>query len=61
MSREAMDLAARRQAPLLESEVTRRLGLGAMDAARWVTLGRQLLELGVLDRAPDAERCFVNP
>jgi NitT/TauT family transport system substrate-binding protein len=61
MSREAMDLAARRQAPLLESDVTRRLGLGAMDAARWVTLGRQLLELGVLDRAPDAERCFVNP
>jgi NitT/TauT family transport system substrate-binding protein len=61
MSREAMDLAARRQAPLVESEVTRRLGLGAMDAARWATLGRQLLELGVLDRAPDAERCFVNP
>lgn len=61
MSRAAMDLAAERQRPFLESEATRRLGLGAMEAARWEALGRQLVELGVLARAPDAAACFANP
>jgi NitT/TauT family transport system substrate-binding protein len=61
MSLEAMDLAARRQRPFVEGAAARRLGLGAMEASRWRELGAQLVELGVLSRPPDVERCFANP
>jgi NitT/TauT family transport system substrate-binding protein len=61
MSRAAMDRAAEVQRPFIETEFTRRAGLGAMEEARWATLGRQLVEVGAIAAAPEARRCFVNP
>ena len=49
------------QKPLIESEETKRLGLGAMTAERWDTLAKQLVELEVIDSAPPGERCFLAP
>jgi len=61
MSREAMDLAAEKQRPFVESDFTHRHGLGAMDPKRWQDLGRQLTELGQLKSAPEAAAVFRNP
>jgi NitT/TauT family transport system substrate-binding protein len=47
------------QEPLIETDDTKRLGLGAMTAERWQTLAQQLVELGVIQKAPPAEQCFV--
>jgi NitT/TauT family transport system substrate-binding protein len=49
------------QKPLIETDETKSLGLGAMTAERWATLGRQLVELGTLSATPPAEQCFVDP
>ncbi|HUK66078.1 MAG TPA: ABC transporter substrate-binding protein [Anaeromyxobacteraceae bacterium] len=61
MSREAMDLAAVKQQPFIESDFTRRHGLGTMDPKRWAELGRQLKDLGALKDEPDAAKVFTNP
>lgn len=61
MSREAMDLAAAKQRPFLESEFTAQHGLGAMDPRRWEELSRQLADLGVLKRPLEVARLFRNP
>lgn len=52
--------AAEAQKALIETEETRRQGLGAMTGERWGTLIGQLVELGVVERemAPKAEECF---
>lgn len=34
--------------------------LGNMSADRWEELGRQLVDLGIIDVAPPAQACFVN-
>lgn len=47
------------QKPLIESEYTRANGLGTMELSRWQQLARQLLDLGIIDRA-DPEDAFVN-
>jgi NitT/TauT family transport system substrate-binding protein len=60
MPLEAMNLAAVRLRPLVEGGTARRLGLGAMEARRWEDLAAQLVDLGVLSRAPEG-RLFVNP
>lgn len=52
--------AAAAQMPLIETEETKRNGLGTMTAERWRTLGQQLVALKVLENAPPAEECFVN-
>ncbi len=52
---------AKAQAPLIETAEARGERLGTMTRDRWETLGRQLVELGVIDRAPAPEACFVNP
>lgn len=62
----AMDLAtfeaaAAVQAPLIESEDTRRAGLGAMTEARWKQLIDQLAALDVIREPIPARDCFVNP
>ena len=44
---------------LIETEQTKRDGLGTMTSERWQTLAKQLVELKVIDRAPPAEECFV--
>ncbi len=62
----AMDLAtfaaaATAQAPLIESDGTRRTGLGAMTEARWKGLIDQLATLEVIRAPIPARDCFVTP
>jgi NitT/TauT family transport system substrate-binding protein len=61
----AMDLAtfsesAEAQKPLIETTQTMKNGLGKMTEARWKELTQQLLELKVIDKAPDAKAMFVD-
>lgn len=51
--------AAKAQKPLIETEQTKKLGLGTMTAERWQTLADQLAKLKVIDKAPAAEDCFI--
>src|SRR4051812_30457623 len=46
--------SAAAQKPLIETEESKRLGLGAMSRERWQTLCQQLLELKVIEKAPAA-------
>jgi len=46
------------QKPLIETEETRRSGLGVMTKERWETLIKQLKDLGDIEKAPTAEECF---
>ncbi len=62
----AMDAAtfaqvAEAQRPLVESDDTRALGLGAMRAGRWKALIDQLVAVKIIgaDAAPKPEACFV--
>lgn len=59
MSLEAMGLAAEAQRRLIETEETRKLGLGAMTLDRWEMLARQLTELGILSKSPPIKACFI--
>ena len=52
--------SAAAQKPLIETDETKRLGLGAMTKQRWETLAQQLADLKVIDKAPPAEECFVT-
>jgi NitT/TauT family transport system substrate-binding protein len=52
--------SAAAQKPLIESAETKRLGLGAMTLHRWQTLVQQLVELKVIDKPVDAQRCFAE-
>jgi len=59
----AMDMAtftagAEAQRELIETDETRRLGLGAMKRERWETLTQQLVEAKVIERAPPVEGLF---
>ena len=47
--------AAAAEKALTESDATRAHGLGAMTRERWETLGKQLADLGVVDRAPPVD------
>jgi NitT/TauT family transport system substrate-binding protein len=58
MSREAMDLGAKRQEPIIRTDETSRLGLGAMTAERWKETADQLVELGKIKVAPVPEGLF---
>jgi NitT/TauT family transport system substrate-binding protein len=53
--------AAGAQKPLISDTFARANGLGVMTLERWKTLGQQLVALKVIDKAPPAEECFVNP
>jgi NitT/TauT family transport system substrate-binding protein len=52
--------AAEAQKPLIETPQTKAAGLGTMTAQRWETLGKQLVDLKVIERAPAAAECFVK-
>ncbi len=52
--------AAAAQKPLIETEETKKNGLGSMTVERWKTLGQQLLDLKQIEKLPPAEECFVN-
>jgi len=50
--------AAAAQKPLIETDDTAKSGLGSMSGERWETLGRQLVDLKVIDRSPTPSECF---
>ena len=60
MDAETFAAAAEAQRPLIEDEFAKANGLGTMSRERWETLGKQLVELGVMKTAPEAEACFRN-
>ena len=47
------------QRPLIADRITDEHGLGVMQTERWQELARQLLDLGIIDRA-EPERAFTN-
>ncbi|WNG57657.1 ABC transporter substrate-binding protein [Archangium gephyra] len=57
---ETFAAAAQAQKPLIETEETRTRGLGSMSRERWETLGRQLVELGLMEKAPAVDE-FLLP
>ncbi|XYI02350.1 ABC transporter substrate-binding protein [Sorangium sp. So ce1128] len=56
---EALPLMAAAQKPLIETEETRKKGLGTMSRERWETMTKQLVELGIIDRAPPVDDYLV--
>jgi len=58
MSLEAMNAAADRMKPLLDTPWTRSHGLGSMEAARWKAMADMLVQAGVIKAAPDAATLF---
>jgi NitT/TauT family transport system substrate-binding protein len=60
MDAETFKEAAAAQKPLIENDETTESGLGRMTAQRWEDLGRQLVELKVIDRAAVPGECFSN-
>jgi NitT/TauT family transport system substrate-binding protein len=61
MDAQTFAAAAAAQKPLIETDETARLGLGAMTAERWNTLCQQLVDLKVVPKAPAASDCFIPP
>ncbi|MEP7121308.1 MAG: ABC transporter substrate-binding protein [Byssovorax sp.] len=59
MSAETFAAAAAAQRPLIETDETKTRGLGTMTRARWDTLAKQLVELGILAKAPSAEEYLM--
>ncbi len=53
--------SAEAQIPLIETDETKRLGLGAMTLERWQTLVGQLNDLKAIAKPVAAEECFVDP
>ncbi len=58
MDAETFAEVAEVQRPLIETEPTRRDGLGTMSRERWDTLIAQLRDLGDIPQAMPAENCF---
>jgi NitT/TauT family transport system substrate-binding protein len=53
--------AADAQKPLIESDETKKSGIGVMTQDRWKTLVQQLVDLRIIEKPVPAEECFVNP
>ena len=53
--------AAAAQKPLIETAETKDAGLGCMNDDRWKTLGKQLVDLGVITSAASPGECYVRP
>src|SRR4051794_28978422 len=62
MPPETMAAAAEAQKALIETDETKKLGLGAMTLERWRELTKQLVDLHVVekDKAPTPNKCFVG-
>ncbi|HTM49662.1 MAG TPA: ABC transporter substrate-binding protein [Bryobacteraceae bacterium] len=58
MEQATFDEIAEAQKPFIETDETRKNGLGVMTAERWETLIRQLQDLGDITRSPPAAECF---
>ncbi len=52
--------AAEAQARLIETDETKKVGLGTMTTTRWETLCKQLMDLKVIDKPVPAKDCFVG-
>ena len=59
MDPETFMAAAAAQKPLIETAQTKAKGLGVMTRERWLTLGRQLADLGVIDKPPAPEEYLL--
>lgn len=60
MDAETFAAAAAAQKPLIETDETKKSGLGVMSEARWAKLGADLVELGVITKAPMPTECFAS-
>jgi NitT/TauT family transport system substrate-binding protein len=61
MDLETFNAAADAQKPLIETDLTKKNGLGVMTSERWETLAKQLIDLKQLTKPVPASECFVNP
>ena len=59
MSLEAMNLAADKQRRIVETDETKRVGLGGMRRERWQLTIEQLAELGAIKSRPEPDSLFV--
>lgn len=59
MEPETFAAVAEVQKPLIETEETKAKGLGTLSRERWETLGKQLVELGVLEKAPPVDEYLL--
>ncbi len=59
MDAETFSAAAEAQKPLIETEETRARGLGTMNRKRWEQLAQQLVELGLIEKAPSADEYLL--
>jgi NitT/TauT family transport system substrate-binding protein len=59
MDAETFAAGAEAQRPLIVTDETEKLGIGAMTQARWQTLCDQLAEMKLVEKALKAEECFV--
>lgn len=61
MDAQTFAAATELQKPFIETDETKKKanGLGSMTRERWETLGKQLVDLGVIDRAPPVDDYFV--
>ncbi len=60
MDAETFAAASRIQQPLIETEETKARGLGAMSRERWETIAKQLVDLGIIEKAPALDE-FLLP
>jgi NitT/TauT family transport system substrate-binding protein len=55
MDAETFSAAATAQRPLIETEETKKGKLGMMTRERWEAMGKQLVDLGIIDKAPPVD------
>jgi NitT/TauT family transport system substrate-binding protein len=60
MTPETFAAAAAKQKPLIETAETTKSGLGSMSQERWEKLGSQLVELGIVPKAPPTSDYLVS-
>jgi len=53
--------AAAAQKPFIDTDPTHPAALGTMTHDRWDQLAKTLVDLKVIDKAPDVDGCFKNP
>jgi NitT/TauT family transport system substrate-binding protein len=60
MDQETFAAAAEAQKPLIDTDWSKQHGLGMMDPKRWEELGKQLVDLKVIEKATPVQECFVE-
>jgi NitT/TauT family transport system substrate-binding protein len=58
MDAQTFKASAEAQKTLIETEETKKAGIGSMTKERWQTLAQQLVELKVVDKSADAQDVF---